>query len=106
MDLVNPANGAIYAEVAGLGPGTIRPMRVDLGSGRYAFRCLLTDAGPLTGPAVRVGGHRRGAPGILPVTTGDLLGPARAYHGYVSAGLNAAAVRSCAARSAPGSPAR
>jgi iron uptake system component EfeO len=87
VDLVNPANGAIYAEVAGLGPATIRPMHVDLGSGRYAFRCLLQDTDPLTGPAVRVGGHQRGAPAILPVTTSDLLAPARVYHAYVSAGL-------------------
>ena len=89
VDLVNPASGAIYAEVASLGPGTIRPMRVDLGSGRYAFRCLLRDTGPLTGPAVRVGGHHRGAPAILPVTADDLLGPARVYHAFVSAGLSA-----------------
>ncbi len=88
VDLINPASGAIYAEVAGLGPGTTRPMRVDLGSGRYAFRCLLQDTHPLTGPAVRVGGHHRGAPANLPVTTDDLLGPARVYHAYVSAGLN------------------
>ncbi len=88
VDLINPASGAIYAEVAGLGPGTTRPMRVDLGSGRYAFRCLLQDTDPLTGPAARVGGHHRGAPAILPVTTDDLLGPARAYHAYVGAGLN------------------
>ena len=53
VDLINPANGAIYAEVAGLGPGTTRLMRVDVGSGRYAFRCLLQDAGPLTGLTVR-----------------------------------------------------
>ena len=87
-DLINPASGAVYAEVAGLGPGTTRPMRVDLGSGRYAFRCLIQDADPLTGPVVRVGGHQRGAPAILPVTAAELLGPARVYHAYVSAGLN------------------
>ena len=87
-DLINPASGAIYAEVAGLGPGTTRPMRVDVGSGRYAFRCLLQDTDPLTGPTVRVGGHHQGAPAILPVTTDDLLGPARVYHAYVTAGLN------------------
>ena len=87
-DLVNPASGAVYAEVAGLGPGTTRPMRLDLGSGRYAFRCLIQDADTLTGPTVRVGGHHQGAPAILPVTTNDLLGPARVYHAYVSAGLN------------------
>ena len=88
VDLINPANGAIYAEVAGLGPGTTRPMRVDLGSGRYAFRCLLQDTDPLTGPAVRVGGHHQGTRAILPVTTDDLLAPARTYHAYVSAGLD------------------
>ena len=88
VDLINPANGAIYAEVAGLGPGTTRPMRVDVGSGRYAFRCLIQDTGPLTGPAVRVGGHREGARAVVPVSTGDLLGPARVYHAYVRAGLN------------------
>ena len=87
-DLINPASGAIYAEVAGLGPGTTRPMRVDVGSGRYAFRCLIQDTDPLTGPTVRVGGHHQGAPAILPVTTDDLLGPVGVYHAYVSAGLN------------------
>jgi iron uptake system component EfeO len=86
--LINPASGAVFAEAAGLGPGTTRPMRVDLGSGVYAFRCFIQDTDTLTGPTVRVGGHYRGAPGILPVTANDLLGPARAYHGYVSAGLN------------------
>jgi iron uptake system component EfeO len=88
VDLINPASGAIYAEVAGLGPGTTRPMRVDVGSGRYAFRCLIQDTDRLTGPTVRVGGHHQGAPAILPVTTDDLLGPAAVYHAYVSAGLN------------------
>lgn len=88
VDLINPATGAIFAEVSGLGPGTTRPMRLDVGSGRYAFRCLIQDTDTLTGPTVRVGGHHRGAPGILPVTTTDLLGPARTYHAYVTAGLN------------------
>jgi iron uptake system component EfeO len=91
VDLINPASGAIYAEVAALGPGTTRPMRVDLGSGRYAFRCLLGDTDPITGPAVRIGGHRPGSAAILPVTSSDLLGPAREYHAYVTSGLNALA---------------
>ncbi|MGH3125393.1 MAG: hypothetical protein ACRDND_30800, partial [Streptosporangiaceae bacterium] len=54
VNLINPATGAIFAEVAGLGPGTTRPMRVDVGSGRYAFRCLIQDTDTLTGPTVRV----------------------------------------------------
>jgi iron uptake system component EfeO len=87
VDLIDPANGAIYAEVQGIGPGTTTPMQVDLGSGRYAFRCLLEDTDGITGPVVTVGGHVRGARAILPVTTNDLLGPAREYHAYVTAGL-------------------
>ena len=86
--LINPASGAVFAEVAGLGPGTTRPMRLDVGSGSYAFRCFIQDTDTLTGPTVRVGGHHQGARGILPVTTDDLLGPARVYHAYASAGLD------------------
>jgi iron uptake system component EfeO len=88
VDLVNPASGAIYAEVESLGPGTTSPMRLDMGSGSYAFRCLFEDYDPLTGPTAVVGGHARGTPAIQPVTSNDLLAPARVYHGYVGAGLN------------------
>ena len=88
VDLVNPANGAIYAEVEALGPGTTSPMRLNVGSGSYAFRCLFEDFDPITGPTVVVAGHARGTPAILPVTSNDLLAPAREYHDYVAAGLN------------------
>ncbi len=88
VDLVNPANGAIYAEVNGLGPGTSSPMRLDVGSGEYAFRCLFDDFDPITGPTVAVGGHVRGTPAILPITSDDLLAPAKEYHAYVAAGLD------------------
>ena len=88
VDLVDPANGAIYAEVAGLGPATSSPMRLNVGSGSYAFRCLFEDSDPITGPTSVVGGHASGTPAILPVTSNDLLGPARQYHAYVAAGLN------------------
>jgi iron uptake system component EfeO len=88
VDLIDPADGAVYAEVEALGPGTTRPMRVDVGSGRYAFRCLIEDTDAITGPTVRVAGHVRGAAAILPVTTTDLLAPASEYHAYVTAGLS------------------
>jgi iron uptake system component EfeO len=88
VDLVDPANGAIYAEVNGLGPGTSSPMRLDVGSGSYAFRCLFDDYDPMTGPTVVVGGHVSGTPAILPITDNDLYGPAKEYHAYVAAGLN------------------
>jgi iron uptake system component EfeO len=88
VDLVNPANGAVYAEVEALGPGTTSPMRLNVGSGSYAFRCLFEDFDPLTGPTVVVGGRARGSPAILPVTSNDLLAPAREYHDWVAAGLD------------------
>ena len=88
VDLINPADGAIYAEVDGLGPGTSSPLRLDVGSGSYAFRCLFDDYDPMTGPRVVVGGRARGTPAILPITSNDLLAPAREYHAYVTAGLS------------------
>jgi len=88
VDLVNPANGAIYAEVETIGPQTTSPLSLDVGSGSYAFRCLFDEYDPITGPTVVVGGHAGGSPAILPITSNDLLGPARQYHAYVAAGLN------------------
>jgi iron uptake system component EfeO len=87
IDLINPANGAVYAEIETLGPGTSSPMRLDVGSGSYAFRCLFEDYDPITGPTAVVGGHAGGTAAILPVTSDDLLAPAREYHSYVAAGL-------------------
>ena len=60
VDLINPGNGAIYAEVEALGPGTTSPMRLNVGSGSYAFRCLFEDTEALTGRTVVVGGNARG----------------------------------------------
>ena len=88
VDLVNPANGAIYAEVEALGPGTTSPMRLNVGSGSYAFRCLFEDFDPLTGPTVTVAGHSHGSPAILPVTSTDLIAPSLVYHRWVAAGLD------------------
>ncbi len=90
-DLIDPVSGAIFAEVGALGPGRTRPMRLDVGSGSYAFRCVIEDTDAITGPVVRVGGDARGASAILPVTANDLLGPARQYTAYVAGGLNALA---------------
>jgi iron uptake system component EfeO len=99
IDLINPANGAIYSEVDELGPGTTAPMYVDVGSGTYAFRCILDDTDPMTGPVIRVGGHVRGGTAILPVTNNDLIEPAKEYHAYVTTGLTelAAQTRALAA---------
>jgi iron uptake system component EfeO len=96
VDLIDPANGAIYAEIENLGPGTSGPMRLDVGSGSYAFRCLFDDYDPITGPTTVVAGHAVGTPAILPITSNDLLAPARQYHGYVAAGLITLASQSAA----------
>jgi iron uptake system component EfeO len=92
--LIDPASGAVYAEVEGLGPGVTRQMHVALGPGTYAFRCA-DDAGgdPVTGPPARITGPGGGAPGILPVTGNDLYAPARSYARYVTAGLELLAAR-------------
>lgn len=87
VDLVDPRSGGIYSELSAFGPRTTTPMRVDVGSGQYAFRCLFQDADPMTGPTVTVAGHAAGTPAIEPVTYNDLIPPAKAYQGYVQAGL-------------------
>jgi iron uptake system EfeUOB component EfeO/EfeM len=87
VDLIDPRTSGIYAEVAQFGPGTTTPMSLDVGSGKYAFRCLFADSSPLTGPTVTVSGHTTGARAIIPVTYNDLVGPAKQYQTYVGQGL-------------------
>jgi iron uptake system component EfeO len=96
VDLVDPKTSGIYAEITSFGPGTTTPMSLDVGSGRYAFRCLFADADPLTGPTVTVSGHAKGAPPILPVTSVDLIPLAKKYQSYVARGLQALAKQTAA----------
>jgi iron uptake system component EfeO len=72
VDLTNPATGAVYDELEDIGPGTTAPMSLDVGSGKYAFICLVQDFGPVNGPTVTVSGHTPGTAAILPVTYNDL----------------------------------
>ncbi|MBV9792433.1 MAG: EfeM/EfeO family lipoprotein [Actinobacteria bacterium] len=87
VELINPATGAVYDDIENLGAGTTDPMAVNVGSGSYAFRCLIEDTDSITGPTEKVPGHTPGETAILPVTNNDLLGPAAAYHTYVTGGL-------------------
>lgn len=88
VDLINPRTGTIYGEVEGLGPGTMRPLRVTLGTGDYAFRCLLDETAAMVGPVAKViGGDGHSGPAVVPVTEADLVGPLRAYQDRVTAGL-------------------
>jgi iron uptake system EfeUOB component EfeO/EfeM len=79
IDLVNPANGAVYAEIENSGPGTTNPISMDFGSGRYALLCLFSDYDPLAGATVTVAGHAGGAKAVLPVTYNDLVPYAKQY---------------------------
>ncbi len=85
--LVNPRTYAVYGALDGLGAGTTSTMAVDLGSGAYAFRCVIDDIDPFSGPTVRIPGRVKGEPGIVPVTNNDMLGPSKEYHAYVTVGL-------------------
>jgi iron uptake system component EfeO len=87
VDLTDPANGAVYGELDNIGPGTTAPLSLDVGSGRYAFLCLVQDFSPVTGPTVTVGGHTPGTPAILPVTYNDLYPLAKEYAQYTETGL-------------------
>lgn len=99
--LTNPANGSVYGEVEGLGPGTTRPLRVTLGGGSYAFRCLPDDTDAVTGPTVTVAGPARGGgPAAVPVTQQDLIPPTIAYQKWVQDRMGELVRRTDALRSA------
>jgi iron uptake system component EfeO len=79
VDLINPANGAIYAEVENSGPATITPMSLDVGSGTYAFLCSFADFNPQQGARVTVPGHVAGTRAIPPITYNELIPLAKKY---------------------------
>jgi len=82
--LTDARTGAVYGEVEGLGPGTERALRVTLGDGSYAFRCLPDDADAVTGPTVRITGSRvRSGPAAVPVTQQDLIPVTLAYQRWI-----------------------
>ncbi|MCX4857536.1 imelysin family protein [Streptomyces canus] len=84
--LTDPRTGAVYGEVEGLGPGTVRPLRVTLGNGTYAFRCLPDDANAVTGPTVRITGSTvKSGPAAVPVSQQDLIPPTLAYQKWIQA---------------------
>jgi iron uptake system component EfeO len=73
VDLIDPATGGVYAEVESLAPNATRPMQVQLGHGRYAFRCYPEDTDALNGPTVRITtGEATGSSAVLPLSGVDL----------------------------------
>ncbi|WP_151483788.1 EfeM/EfeO family lipoprotein [Streptomyces albicerus] len=83
--LTDAKTGAVYGEVEGLAPGTVRPMPVTLGNGAYAFKCLPDDADAVTGPTVRItgGGTVKSGPAAVPVSQQDLIPPTLAYQKWI-----------------------
>jgi iron uptake system component EfeO len=87
VTLVDAYNGAVYARVEGVGPGTTRAMPVDVGSGAYTFECGGSTYGNRTGPTVRVPGHVRGGPAIAPVSVSEMSAAVSQEAAYVQNGL-------------------
>ncbi|HEY7174881.1 MAG TPA: EfeM/EfeO family lipoprotein, partial [Micromonosporaceae bacterium] len=88
VDLIDPATGGVYAEVESLAPNATRPMQVQLGHGRYAFRCYPEDTDALNGPTVRITtGEATGSSAVLPLSGVDLAPAVKTYKAYVNAGL-------------------
>ncbi|MEV0741744.1 EfeM/EfeO family lipoprotein, partial [Streptomyces sp. NPDC050549] len=84
--LTDPRTGAVYGEVEGLAPGTVRPLGVTLGNGSYAFKCLPDDADAVTGPTVRITGSKvTSGPAAVPVTQQELIPPTLAYQKWIQA---------------------
>ena len=87
IDLVNPASGAVYAEIENTGPGTVNPITIDFGSGHYALLCLFDDSSPDQGATVTVAGHAAGTTAVLPVTYNDLIPYAKKYQAIEEAAI-------------------
>lgn len=88
VQLIDPATGAVYAEVEPLGTGATAHLRITLGGGRYAFRCMMEDDAAFTGPTVTITSSlRTPVEPVRPVTQNDMLPPTRAYEKYVIGAL-------------------
>ncbi len=85
--LTDADTGGVYARVEGIGPATTRPMRVDVGSGVYAFECSGQNYGERIGHTIRVAGHVRGGVAILPADVSDMLTAISQSRAYVTSGL-------------------
>lgn len=87
VQLVDSANGAVYAQIEGMGPGTTRSMPVDVGSGQYSFTCSGPDYGVKLGPVIQVPGRVSGGTATLPLTADQLNSVTMQAHAYVTSGL-------------------
>ncbi|WP_028936092.1 EfeM/EfeO family lipoprotein [Pseudonocardia spinosispora] len=86
VQFIDVATDKVLVDVEGVGSGATLPIRLDLGGGRYAVRCVFDGLGAVTGPTVRVEGPA-GPTGVKPVTRADLVAPVQAYQASVAAGM-------------------
>jgi iron uptake system EfeUOB component EfeO/EfeM len=89
VQLINPANGAVYAQVEGIGPGTTRSMPVDIGSGQYSFTCSGEFYGNRTSAVISVSGRVSGGTAVLPLTADQVNSITQQARAYVTRGLAA-----------------
>ena len=87
VTLIDPQTGGIYAEVEALGPGTARPMQVDVSSGTYAFQCDNGNGNPLNSPTFVVPGDYRGGQAVVPPSVATMLTAVRSDRTYITNGL-------------------
>jgi iron uptake system EfeUOB component EfeO/EfeM len=87
VQLINPSNGAVYAQVEGIGPDTTRSMPVDLGSGQYAFNCTGLTYGARIGAVIQVPGHVSGGTAIPLLTQDQVNSITMQARAYVTRGL-------------------
>ncbi|MFJ8780207.1 iron uptake transporter permease EfeU [Streptomyces sp. NPDC102476] len=86
--LIDPGTGAVYGEVEGLAPGTMRDLVATVAGGTYAWRCVTGSGKAVTSRAVRVTGGG-GTTAVVPVSAQDLAAPLKSYKAYVDHGLAA-----------------
>jgi iron uptake system component EfeO len=85
--LEDPVNGAVYAQIEGIGPGTTRSMPVSLGSGQYSFSCSGRNYGARIGPVIHVPGRIEGGHPVPALTEDQLNSITAQAHAYVADGL-------------------
>jgi iron uptake system component EfeO len=87
VSLMNAQTGGVYAEIEAVGPGTTRPMTVNVGSGTYAFQCDSGSDSELTGPTTTVPGDTPGGTAVVPADVTQMLTAVTSERTYVERGL-------------------
>jgi iron uptake system EfeUOB component EfeO/EfeM len=83
----NAQTSGVYSDLEAIGPGTTKTMRVNAGSGSYAFQCDPGSGNPITGPTVVIPGHAEGSRAVVPPDVADTTTAVSQDRAYVTAGL-------------------